>query len=71
MATNVAALSFFVPSGNVLLAIAVPMAMANISGAVVGTRMALRGGTPLIRKLFLALVVVLIARMAWDTLGGA
>ncbi|MNN28866.1 hypothetical protein D3C81_1424490 [compost metagenome] len=69
MATNVAALSFFVPSGNVLLAIAVPMAVANISGAVVGTRMALRGGTPLIRKLFLALVVVLIARMAWDTLG--
>jgi len=45
--------------------------MANISGAVVGTRMALRGGTPLIRKLFLALVVVLIARMAWDTLGAA
>ena len=71
VATNVAALSFFVPSGNVLLAIAVPMAMANISGAVVGTRMALRGGTPLIRKLFLALVVVLIARMAWDTLGSA
>ena len=71
VATNVAALSFFVPSGNVLLAIAVPMAMANISGAVVGTRMALRGGTPLIRKLFLALVVVLIARMAWDTLGAA
>ncbi|MNV36867.1 hypothetical protein D3C71_1283610 [compost metagenome] len=69
VATNVAALSFFVPSGNVLLAIAVPMAVANISGAVVGTRMALRGGTPLIRKLFLALVVVLIARMAWDTLG--
>ncbi len=68
LATNVAALSFFVPSGNVLLAIAVPMAAANITGAVVGTRMALRGGTPLIRKLFLALVVVLIARMAWDTL---
>jgi len=55
-----------VPSGNVLLALAIPMAAANVSGALVGTRMALRGGTPVIRKLFVALVVVLIARMAWD-----
>ncbi len=68
LATNVAALSFFVPSGHILLMFAVPMAMANVTGAVVGTRMALRGGTPLIRKLFVGLVVVLIARMGWDTL---
>jgi uncharacterized membrane protein YfcA len=67
LATNVAALSFFVPSGNVLLALAVPMAAANVLGAVTGTRLALRGGTPLIRKLFVVLVVVLITRMAWDT----
>jgi len=70
LATNVAALSFFVPSGNVLLAFAVPMAAANVAGSVTGTRLALRGGTPLIRKLFLLLVVVLIARMAWDTFAG-
>jgi len=70
LATNVAALAFFVPSGNVLLVFAVPMAVANIAGSVAGMRMALRGGTPLIRRLFLALVVVLIARMAWDTFGG-
>ena len=70
LATNIAALSFFVPSGNVLLAVAVPMAVANIAGSVTGTRLALRGGTPLIRKLFLALVVVLITRMAWDTFSG-
>lgn len=70
LATNIAALSFFVPSGNVLLVFAVPMAAANIAGSVTGTRLALRGGTPLIRKLFVAMVVVLIARMAWDTFGG-
>lgn len=70
LATNVAALSFFVPSGNVLLLFALPMAAANIGGAVAGTRLALHGGTPVIRKLFVGLVVVLIARMAWDTFGG-
>lgn len=70
IATNLAALSFFVPSGHVLLAFAVPMAVANIAGALAGTRIALRGGTPVIRKLFLVLVVVLIAKMGWDTVAG-
>jgi len=70
LATNLAALAFFVPSGKILFAAAVPMAAANVAGALTGTRLALRGGTPLIRRLFLALVVVLIARMGWDTLRG-
>ena len=69
LATNLAALSFFLPTGNVLLHFAIPMAAANVLGAVTGTRLALRGGTPLIRKLFVLLVVVLIAKMAWDTFG--
>lgn len=71
LATNLAALSFFLPAGHVLLAFAVPMAAANILGAVIGTRLALRGGAPVIRKLFVALVVVLIAKMGWDTFAGA
>ncbi|KAB7766692.1 sulfite exporter TauE/SafE family protein [Xanthomonas maliensis] len=68
LATNLAALSFFVPSGQVLWSLAMPMAAANIAGAVAGTRLALRGGTPLIRQLFLVLVVVLIGKMGWDLL---
>ena len=70
LATNVAAISFFVPTGNILWLFALPMAAANIIGSVVGTRLALRGGTPFIRKLFVGLVVVLIARMGWETFGG-
>ncbi len=70
LATNVAALAFFLPSGKILLAAAIPMAAANVAGAFTGTRLALRGGTPLIRQLFLVLVIVLIARMGWDTLRG-
>lgn len=67
LSTNVAALGFFIPTGHVLWLFAVPMAIASMSGAFLGTRLALRGGTPLIRKLFLVLVIVLIVRMAWDT----
>lgn len=69
LATNLAALSFFLPAGHVLLAFAVPMAAANMLGAVIGRRLALRGGTPVIRKLFVALMV-LIAKMGWDTCAG-
>lgn len=68
LATNLAALSFFLPTGQVMLAIGVPTAAANVAGAVAGTRLALRGGTPLIRQLFLVLVVVLIGKMGWDLL---
>jgi uncharacterized membrane protein YfcA len=71
LSTNVAALSFFVPAGHVLFAFAVPMAMANAGGALLGTRLALRGGTPLIRRLFVALVVILVLRMGWDTFTAA
>ena len=46
------------------------MAVANVGGAFAGTRLALRGGTPVIRTLFVLLVVVLIAKMGWDTVAG-
>ena len=68
LATNVAALCWFVPAGQVLLAIAAPMAVANVAGAVTGSWLAMRGGSGLIRRLFLGLVCVLIVRMGWDTL---
>jgi hypothetical protein len=67
LATNLAALSFFIPHGDVLYHFAIPMAAANIGGAVVGSRLAMKGGTAFIRKLFIIIVVVLIAKLAWDT----
>ncbi|MBB5019956.1 hypothetical protein HNQ59_003264 [Chitinivorax tropicus] len=65
-ATNLAALAYFIPSGNVLFAVGIPMAIANIAGAQVGTHVAMKGGTQLVRKLFLVLCWVLIAKFAWD-----
>jgi uncharacterized membrane protein YfcA len=66
LATNLAALAYFLPTGNVWFALAVPMALANIAGAMVGTRLALRGGTPLVRMLFLGVVSVLILKLGWQ-----
>ncbi|MFW9609768.1 MAG: TSUP family transporter, partial [Aquaspirillum sp.] len=64
--TNLAALSFFVPSGHLLLHFAVPMAVCNVAGSLVGTRLAMRGGAGLVRVLFLVLLTVLIGKFSWD-----
>ncbi|GAC1623240.1 MAG: TSUP family transporter [Nevskia sp.] len=64
--TNFAALSYFIASGNILFAYAIPMALLNVAGSLLGSRLALARGSGFVRKLFLVIVGVLIARFAWD-----
>lgn len=71
LATNLAALAYFIPSGNVLYLFAVPMACCNVAGARIGSHLAVRGGARLVRRLFLCLVWLLIARLIWDSPGVA
>jgi uncharacterized membrane protein YfcA len=66
LATNIAALMYFVPSGNVLYEIAIPMAISNMLGAYTGTRVAMKRGTAFIRGLFLFLLIILILKLARD-----
>ncbi|WP_174875866.1 sulfite exporter TauE/SafE family protein [Vogesella oryzae] len=68
LATNVAALCFFIPSGNVLYGFALPMAACNVAGALTGSWLAMRKGAGFVRGLFLVLVTVLICKLAWDML---
>jgi uncharacterized protein len=67
VATNLAALAYFVPAGHWLPVIALLMAVCNISGSWLGTHLALKHGSEFVRKLFLFVVVMLIFRFAWDT----
>ena len=66
IATNIAALIFFVPSGHVLYAIALPMAVFNMLGSFTGTWVAMKRGAGFVRILFLCLLIVLIAKLAYD-----
>ncbi|MEC5217590.1 putative membrane protein YfcA [Actimicrobium sp. GrIS 1.19] len=66
LATNVAALLFFIPAGKVVFAIAAPMAACNVLGALVGAWIAVKKGASFVRVLFLVLLVVLIAKLSWD-----
>ena len=62
VATNIAALLFFVPTGRVLWLAALPMAVANVVGSMIGSTLALRRGARFVRAVFLTVVVVLLYR---------
>ena len=64
--TNLAALSFFIPTGHILLSLGLIMAVANITGSLVGVRLALKYGSGFIRILFLILVSILICRLGYQ-----
>ncbi len=68
VATNAISLAWFGTHGDVLWPLGLAMALANVGGAQLGARLALRRGTGFIRGLFVAIVAALIAKTAWDAL---
>lgn len=66
VATNSAALAWFGAHGHLFWALGLGMAAANVAGAQVGTRLALRRGAGFVRGVFVAVVTALIAKTAWD-----
>ena len=70
LTTNLAALSFFAPTGHVLLGMGLMMALSNVAGSMLGVKMALKYGSGFIRILFLILVSVLILRLSYQIFVG-
>lgn len=67
IATNAGAILSFQLTGNIWWQLGLLLALANVTGAIIGSRMAIKGGSALVRKVFLAVIFLLIARVAWDT----
>ncbi len=64
--TNGAALLVFIKDGNYLLELAILMAISNIVGNIVGTKLALKKGNRFVRVIFLGIVSIMIVRYAYD-----
>ena len=62
VACNFAALVWFGAAGYVIWQLGLMMAVCNIAGALIGTRLAMWGGTGFVRKLFLVVVGLLIIK---------
>jgi uncharacterized protein len=66
VACNFAALAWFASAGYVIWKLGILMACCNIVGAIIGTRLALKGGTGFVRNLFLLVVGLLIIKTGYD-----
>jgi uncharacterized membrane protein YfcA len=66
--TNLAALSYFAPTGNVIFALGFTMGAFNIVGAIFGARLAILKGSSLVRALFLFVIGAMILKFGYDTL---
>ncbi len=67
-ATNASALLLFAMKGHVWWHIAAVMALTNIVGSLLGTRMALKHGAGFVRGMFVLVVGALILKTGWDAL---
>ena len=66
LASNAAALLLFSLKGHVWWHFAIPLAVANVLGSMLGTWMALRHGTGFVRVIFIGVVSLLILKTGWD-----
>jgi uncharacterized membrane protein YfcA len=65
-ATNLAALLLFGLTGHVWWHVALVMAVANVVGSLLGTRLALKHGAGFVRAAFIAVVSALILKTGFD-----
>jgi uncharacterized membrane protein YfcA len=66
VATNAGALAFFGWHGDVWWLLALSLGLCNTAGSVLGARTALRHGGRFVRRVFIVVVALLIAKTAWD-----
>jgi len=66
VATNLSALALFAWKGHVWWHLAVPMALANVAGSLLGTRLALKHGAGFVRGVFIVVVAALILKTGYD-----
>ena len=67
VSTNIGAIMVFGIHGAVIWQLGIIMGVANITGAVIGSRLAIKGGSTLVRKVFLIVTVALIIKVGIAT----
>lgn len=69
-ASNIGSLCIFIPSGAMWWAVGIGMGLAQMAGAMLGAKMAMRVGARLIRPLIVVVSVAMALRLLWQALGG-
>jgi uncharacterized protein len=69
-ASNLGAFALFAISGSIRWQLAIPMGIAQMLGAVIGTRLTVRRGGNLVRAAAVTVSLLLAARVAWQLVRG-
>ena len=67
VATNLGAIIIFGANGEIIWKIGLTLAFANVAGGLIGAHLALKGGSNLVRKVFMGVTLALIIKVAIDT----
>ena len=66
LSAGLSALAIFLWHGNVIIWLGFPLAVANIAGNITGTKLAIKIGAPLIKKILLVSVSLLMISLAFN-----
>jgi uncharacterized membrane protein YfcA len=69
-ASNIGSLAVFIPSGAMWWAVGLCMAVAQVLGAALGARLAMRVGARLIKPLLVMTSTAMAARLLWQVVSG-
>ncbi len=67
VSTNLGAILIFGIHGAIIWQIGLALGVTNLIGAIIGSRLAIRGGSTLVRKIFLLVTIALIIKVGVDT----
>jgi uncharacterized protein len=68
LSTNLASIIYFASTGYIIYELAIPMAICNMMGGWIGSKLALLKGNKFIRVFFLLIVSATILRFAYEIL---
>lgn len=68
VATNAGAIVVFGYNGDIIWKVGLLLAIANVLGSFIGVQIALKGGSNLVRKAFMAITLLLIVKVTVDTI---
>jgi uncharacterized membrane protein YfcA len=66
LASNIAALTGFALAGKIFYPIAIPAAACGIAGNIIGSKLVIRRGNKIIRKIFILALILLFVRVVYN-----
>ncbi len=67
LASNIAAMLYFAHSSNILYRLAIPMAVCNVLGNLMGAKLAIKKGSGFIRSIFLIVILCILAQFTYQS----